>query len=114
MTLSDRIKRHLTIENRILLPFLFISVTAVAVLFVGLYQFGGGRDDKVTSVFYEQRYVVLGGIALLIIIVETAVLVAYNIATPIRKLSDICSGVSISLFSGSHISAIATKKCPIG
>ena len=94
MTLSDRIKRHLTIENRILLPFLFISVTAVAVLFVGLYQFGGGRDDKVTSVFYEQRYVVLGGIALLIIIVETAVLVAYNIATPIRKLSDICSGVS--------------------
>ena len=67
MTLSDRIKKHQTIENRILLPFLFISVTAVAVLFAGLYHFGGGRGDKVTSVFYEQRYVVLGGIALLMV-----------------------------------------------
>ena len=92
---NGRLKKILTIENKILLPFVFICVLAVTVLFFALYRFGRtGIVEEMSGIFYRQRYVVLGGIALLLIIVETAVLVSYNIAGPIRKLSEICSGIS--------------------
>ena len=92
---NGRLKKILTIENKILLPFVFICVLAVTVLFFALYRFGRtGIAEEMSGIFYRQRYVVLGGIALLLIIVETAVLVSYNIAGPIRKLSEICSGIS--------------------
>ncbi len=91
------LKKYFTIENKILFPFVFICVTAIIIIFTALLRFGqDNASGQMRSVFYEQRYVILGGIGLLLVIVETAVLVAYNIAVPVRKLSDICSGINES------------------
>ena len=94
MTGKKRLGMLYSIENKILLPFIFIDLLAIIVLFVSLYQFGGaGSSGEMTGIFYEQRYVILGGVAFLLIVVETAGLVSYNIARPLKKLSDICSGI---------------------
>lgn len=42
----------------------------------------------------EQRYMILAAVAMLIIIVQASVLIAYNISAPIRQLSEICTRVS--------------------
>ena len=42
----------------------------------------------------EQRYMILAAVAMLIIIVQASVLIAYNISAPIRDLSEVCSRVS--------------------
>ena len=42
----------------------------------------------------EQRYMILAAVAMLLIIVQASVLIAYNISAPIRQLSEICTGVS--------------------
>jgi signal transduction histidine kinase/HAMP domain-containing protein len=42
----------------------------------------------------EQRYLILAAVAMLIIIVQASVLIAYNISAPIRQLSQVCTQVS--------------------
>lgn len=42
----------------------------------------------------EQRYMILAAVAMLLIIVQASVLIAYNISAPIRQLSQICTRVS--------------------
>lgn len=44
----------------------------------------------------EQRYMILAAVAMLLIIVQASVLIAYNISSPIRQLSEICTRVSRS------------------
>lgn len=42
----------------------------------------------------EQKYMILAAVAMLLIIVQASVLIAHNISDPIRRLSEICQGVS--------------------
>ncbi len=86
-----------SIENKILLPFVMISVLAMLALFGLLYgmQHDTWEAEGMAIVFYEQRYLILGSIAFLLVLVQAAVLVAYNIAGPIRELSGICARVSM-------------------
>lgn len=42
----------------------------------------------------EQRYMILAAVAMLLIIVQASVLIAYNISAPIRQLSELCARVS--------------------
>ncbi|MEA4954282.1 MAG: ATP-binding protein [Pseudoflavonifractor sp.] len=44
----------------------------------------------------EQRYMILAAVAMLLIIVQASVLIAYNISAPIRQLSEFCTRVSRS------------------
>ena len=102
---------QLSIENRILLPFVGISrLTMIA--FLGLFlrneyakavsaALSGGetltpalRRDLILSCIEEQRYIILMGIAVLLIIVQTSVLIAYNISAPIRDLAEVCTRIS--------------------
>lgn len=96
MKIREKIRRFFTIENKILLPFAFIGVFSILALFAGIYwsHFHQFDWNQFVEAVYTQRYLVLAGIALIIVIVQTAVLVAYNIATPIRELSEICTRVS--------------------
>lgn len=43
---------------------------------------------------HEQRYVILGAVAMLLIIVQASVLIAHNISNPIWELSQLCTGIS--------------------
>lgn len=42
----------------------------------------------------EQRYMILAAVAMLIVIVQASVLIAHNISSPIRELSEHCSEIS--------------------
>lgn len=42
----------------------------------------------------EQRYVILGAVAVLLIIVQTSMLIAYHISNPICELSQLCTRIS--------------------
>lgn len=55
-------------------------------------------DEKVLALdlIEEQRYMILAAVAMLLIIVQASVLIAYNISAPIRQLSTICTRVSQS------------------
>ena len=44
----------------------------------------------------EQRYMILAAVAMLVIIVQAGVLIAYNISSPIRQLSEFCTRISRS------------------
>ena len=49
---NGRLKKILTIENKILLPFVFICVLAVTVLFFALYRFGRtGIVEEMSGIF---------------------------------------------------------------
>lgn len=58
----------------------------------------------------EQRYLILGAVAMLIIIVQTGMLIAYNISTPIRKLSEVCTRVSLAPGQEEDLSAAYTRR----
>lgn len=92
---KERIRRLFTIENKILVPFSVIGVLCLAALFVVMYWSHYRQLDREQLVvtIYSQRYLLLAGVAMMIVIVQTAVLVAYNISTPIRELSEICTRV---------------------
>lgn len=49
-----------------------------------------------TEFIEEQRYMILGAVAMLLVIVQASVLIAYNISAPIRQLGEICTKVSRS------------------
>lgn len=55
-------------------------------------------DEKVLALalIEEQRYMILAAVAMLLIIVQASVFIAYNISAPIRQLSTICTRVSQS------------------
>lgn len=42
----------------------------------------------------EQHYVILGAVAILLIIVESSVLIAYHISSPLSELSQLCTRIS--------------------
>lgn len=52
------------------------------------------RGALQTEFIEEQRYMILAAVAMMIIIVQASVLIAYNISAPIRQLSQICSSLS--------------------
>ena len=103
---------QLSIENRILLPFVSISLLTM-VAFLGLFlrneyskavsaALSGGetltpalRKELILSCIEEQRYIILMGIAVLLIIVQTSVLIAYNISAPLRDLAEVCTRISL-------------------
>ena len=103
---------QLSIENRILLPFVGISLLTM-VAFLGLFlrneytkavsaATSDGeiltqtlRRELILSCIEEQRYIILMGIAVLLIIVQTSVLIAYNISAPLRDLAEVCTRISL-------------------
>ena len=103
---------QLSIENRILLPFVSISLLTM-VAFLGLFLrneyskavsaalYSGDiltpalRRELILSCIEEQRYIILMGIAVLLIIVQTSVLIAYNISAPLRDLAEVCTRISL-------------------
>lgn len=48
------------------------------------------------SFIEEQRYMILAAVAMVIVIVQASVLIAHNISSPIRELSERCSEISIT------------------
>ena len=42
----------------------------------------------------EQKYMILAAVAMLLAIVQASVLIAHNISDPIRRLSEVCRGIS--------------------
>lgn len=52
------------------------------------------RGALQTEFIEEQRYMILAAVAMMIIIVQASVLIAYNISSPIRQLSQICGRLS--------------------
>ena len=52
------------------------------------------RQTLSNSFIDEQRYVILGAVAMLLVIVQASVLIAYNISNPIWELSQLCSRIS--------------------
>ncbi len=103
---------HLTIEDRILYPFVIISLLSM-LAYLGLFLHseytsaanqaiaqgveltGEKKGQLLLSCIEEQRYMILMGITALLIIVQTAVLIAYNISSPIRDLAEICTRISL-------------------
>ncbi len=63
-----------------------------------------------SSFIEEQRYLILGVVALLIIIIQASVFIAYNISDPIRQLSRICTQVSTSPDRGEDLNAEYTRR----
>lgn len=52
------------------------------------------RQTLRNSFIDEQRYVILGAVAMLLVIVQASVLIAYNISNPIWELSQLCTRIS--------------------
>ena len=91
-------KRRSSLENIILFPFLGVLVAFLGALLLIFYftHYRNWQEAQIAYYLYQQRYVILAGIILVLVIVQTAVLVAYNISEPIRELSDICTRVSLT------------------
>ena len=104
---------QLSIENRILFPFVTISLLTM-MLFLGMFlrteyakavsaALSNGltltpelRRQLLLNCIEEQRYIILMGIAVLLIIVQTSVLIAWNISSPLRDLAEICTHISLN------------------
>ncbi len=59
-------------------------------------QYSLDRRALRTAFIEEQRYMILAAVAMLLIIVQASVLIAYNISAPIRQLSEFCTRISRS------------------
>ena len=94
----SRASRLFSIENIILLPFITVILLSILALVLILYftKYRNAPPGTILAALYSQRYAVLAGIVLMLIIVQTAVFVAYNISAPVRELSDICSRIAMS------------------
>ncbi len=60
------------------------------------WQISYSMDETVLrySFIDEQRYMILAAVAMLLVIVQASVLIAHNISSPIRELSEQCSEIS--------------------
>ncbi|MGP1349567.1 MAG: sensor histidine kinase [Stomatobaculum sp.] len=52
------------------------------------------RKNLIFTILEEQRYMILAAIAMMLVIVQTSTLIAYNISNPIRELSALCTRIS--------------------
>ena len=52
------------------------------------------RQGLGSSFIEEQKYMILAAVAMLLAIVQASVLIAHNISDPIRRLSEVCRGIS--------------------